>query len=146
MIDVGIGIFVPRVTPYRHCPRRSRCLPNTQKHRARFVYRSPHQDEINRVRKRQTTHQFKRRQAERRWKIEGLFAEGKQYHNLRRTRYRGLSKVQIQFFLVAIALNCNRAVNALHLLFNMLARVFGQRFEKNLIPTHSIHRQTLATN
>jgi transposase len=43
----------------RQCPIRLSCLPEKHRHRARFVYRSPHQDEIDRVKKRQTTPHFK---------------------------------------------------------------------------------------
>ena len=80
-------------------------------HRARFVYRSPHQDEIDKVRKRQTTPTFKKRLIERKWKVEGLFGEAKENHCLRRVKYRGLAKVQIQFFMIALAQNVKRRVN-----------------------------------
>ena len=92
----------------RACPIASRCLPDNLKFRARFVYRGIHQDEVEAVRRRQRTATFRQRLVERKWKIEGLFGEAKQNHSLRRARYRGLSKVQIQFFMTAIALNCKR--------------------------------------
>ena len=44
------------------------------------------------------------------WKIEGLFAEAKQYHGLARAKYRGRQKVQIQAYLSAIAQNLKRLV------------------------------------
>ncbi len=95
----------------RHCPMSSSCLPDSQKFRARFVYRGIHQDEVEAVRRRQSTATFRQRLVERKWKIEGLFGEAKQNHSLRRARYRGLPKVQIQFFMIAIALNCKRVIN-----------------------------------
>ena len=94
----------------RSCPRQSRCLPDNQKQRARFIYRSPQQQEINRVRKRQTTPAFTNKMREQRWKIEGLFAEAKQFHGLKRVRFRGLSKVQIQAYMTAITQNLKRLV------------------------------------
>lgn len=94
----------------RNCPIKSSCLPDCQKFRARFVYRGVHQDEVEAVRRRQNTTAFRKRQTERKWKIEGLFGEAKQNHSMRRTRYRGLSKVQIQFYMIAIALNCKRVI------------------------------------
>ncbi len=94
----------------QHCTRSTSCLPDGQKFRARFVYRGIHQDEVEAVRRRQSTAKFRQRLVERKWKIEGLFGEAKQNHSMRRTRYRGLSKVQIQFFMTAIALNCKRVV------------------------------------
>ena len=94
----------------RDCPMSGSCLPDNQKFRARFVYRGIYQDEVEAVRRRQSTATFRQRLVERQWKIEGLFGEAKQNHGLRRARYRGLSKVQIQFFMIAIALNCKRVV------------------------------------
>ena len=94
----------------RHCPISQQCMPDSQKFRARFVYRGVHQDEVDAVRRRQSTAAFRERLTERKWKIEGLFGEAKQNHSLRRSRYRGLSKAQIQFYLIAIALNCKRVV------------------------------------
>jgi hypothetical protein len=110
----------------RHCPMSSTCLPDNQKFRARFVYRGTHQDELEAVRRRQSTATFRQRLVERKWKIEGLFGEAKQNHGLRRARYRGLSKVQIQFFMIAIALNCKRVVTIschLRLIRHFLRRV-----------------------
>ncbi len=94
----------------RRCPMSSSCLPDNQKFRARFVYRGIHQDEVEAVRRRQSTAAFRQRLVERKWKIEGLFGEGKENHGLRRARHRGLPNVQIQFLIIAIALNCKRVI------------------------------------
>lgn len=94
----------------RDCPERTHCLPENAKHRARFVYRSPHQHEIDRVRKRQNTQTFIRKMIHRRGSIEGLFAEAKQFHGLGRARYRRLERVSIQALMTAIAQNAKRAV------------------------------------
>ena len=53
---------------------------------------------------------FRMTLSERMWKIEGLFAEAKQNHNLSRAKYRGTSKVQIQAYLSAIVQNLKRLV------------------------------------
>ena len=53
----------------RKCAQQSDCLPDTQKHRARFVYRSPHQSEIDQVRKRQQTQAFIAKMIHRKWAI-----------------------------------------------------------------------------
>jgi transposase len=90
------------------CTLRSSCLPETQKNRSRFVYRSIHQSDIDRVRRRQDTKTFKARLIERAWKIEGLFGEAKDNHCLRRTKYRGLANAQIQFYLIALVQNLKR--------------------------------------
>lgn len=46
--------------------------------------------------------QFKKRLVERSWKIEGMFAEAKQNHRLRRAKFRNIQKFQIQVFMIAI--------------------------------------------
>lgn len=94
----------------KSCPLRNACLPESQKNRARFIYRSPHQDEIDKIKRRQKTNHFKQKLLERKWKIEGLFGEAKQNHCLRRARYRGLPKVQIQLYMTAITQNFKRLV------------------------------------
>jgi len=95
----------------RHCPKRAECLPENAQQRARFVYRSPHQPEIDQVRKRQKTSAFIGKMILRKWTIEGLFAEAKQFHGLLRARYRGLSKVSIQALMTAMAQNIKRIIN-----------------------------------
>ncbi|MEW8386916.1 MAG: transposase, partial [Candidatus Thiodiazotropha sp.] len=92
------------------CSLRSTCLPDSQKNRARFVYRSLHQSHIDRVRRRQSTRLFKTKLTERVWKVEGLFGEAKDNHCLRRTRYRGMANAQIQFYLTALTQNLKRVV------------------------------------
>lgn len=101
----------------RSCPVRDSCLPASQKHRARIMWRNPHQDEIDQVRSRQQTRHFKRKLIERRWKIEGLFAEAKANHCLKRAKYRGLKKTQIQFYMIAIVQNLKRLVTHVSFLF-----------------------------
>ena len=54
--------------------------------------------------------EFGQKLSVRMWKIEGLFAEAKQNHNLARAKYRGRPKVQIQAYLSAIAQNLKRLV------------------------------------
>ncbi len=109
----------------RSCSMSDQCLPDNQKYRARFVYRGLYQDEVEAVRRRQPTTAFAKRLIERKWKIEGIFGEAKQNHSMRLARYRGLSKVQIQFYLIAIAQNCKRVVACryhFHLIYLWLAR------------------------
>ena len=97
----------------RNCPLKTACLPESQHGRARFVYRGLHQDEIDRIRKRQGTVHFKSKLRERKWKIEGLFGEAKENHCMRRTKYRGLAKMQIQLYMTAIVQNVKRLVSRL---------------------------------
>ncbi|WP_455211869.1 transposase [Kaarinaea lacus] len=46
-------------------------------------------------------------------KLRGLFGEAKQNHNLRRARYRGFSKMQIQLYMIALVQNLERSVTVL---------------------------------
>jgi hypothetical protein len=94
----------------RQCPIRLSGLPEKHRHRARFVYRSPQQDEIDRIKKRPTTVHFKRKWSERHWKAEGVLGEAKGRHGLRRAKDRRQAKIQIQLSLTAITQNLKRLV------------------------------------
>ena len=111
----------------RECPQREACLPESAKQRARFVFRSVHQHEIDLVRRRQRTPTFGARMVERKWKIEGLFAEAKSYHSMRRAKYRGLQKVSIQALITAITQNLKRIVNH-HTLRQLLLLIEVSRY------------------
>jgi hypothetical protein len=50
---------------------------------------------------------------QRKTRIEGIFALGKELHGLRRTRLMGRWKVQIQLWLTAAVINLKRAIKAL---------------------------------
>ena len=50
---------------------------------------------------------------QRKTRIEGIFALGKELHGLRRTRLMGRWKVQIQLWLTATVINLKRAMKAL---------------------------------
>jgi transposase len=110
------------------CPLRKTCLPDKYQHRSRFIYRSPHQDEIDEIKLRQNTLHFKKKLAERMWKIEGLFAEAKQNHCLRRAKYRGVVKFQIQCYMIAMVQNFKRLIS---LFLCFLYSFFMQKELKN---------------
>lgn len=117
----------------QNCPLKSECLPDNYAHRARFIYRGLYQDEIDRIKKRQKTRHFKKKLIERKWKIEGLFAEAKDNHCLRRAKYRGLAKVQIQCYLIAMAQNFKRLIAFIFYLFLYLYLQSIQAVFKNEI-------------
>jgi|GEM_PF-1982708 len=48
---------------------------------------------------------------ERKWKIEGIFAEAKKNHGLQKAKYRGISKVQLQALMTASIQNIKRLVH-----------------------------------
>jgi hypothetical protein len=55
----------------------------------------------------------KRRLAERQIYIEGAFGLAKELHGLRRTRFKGRWRVQIQVWLTAAAMNIKKAVRSM---------------------------------
>ena len=54
----------------------------------------------------------KQRLTERKTYIEGTFGLAKELHGLRRTRFRGRRRVQIELWLTAAAMNIKQAVQA----------------------------------
>ena len=92
------------------------------------LYRNEHKAAIDRVRRRQSSPVFKQRMIERSWKIEGLFAEAKEWHGLRRAKCRGLKKVQIQAYLTGTAQNLKRLAVSLDFYFRWIRFQFIQRF------------------
>jgi hypothetical protein len=85
----------------------------------RFVLRSLDQDLFEEVQTQMRDPTFSEKMSERMWKIEGLFAEAKQNHNLSRAKYRGRCKVQIQAYLSAVAQSLNRLVCLVYYWFFM---------------------------
>ena len=55
----------------------------------------------------------KQRMVERKICVEGVFGLAKELHGLRRTRFRGRWRVQIQLWLTAAAMNIKRAVRTI---------------------------------
>ncbi len=90
--------------------------------------RNEHNAAIERVRRRQSSQVFKQRMIERSWKIEGLFAEAKERHGLRRAKYRGTKKMQIQAYLTGTVQNLKRLAVSLDFYFRWIRFWFTQRF------------------
>ncbi len=59
------------------CLYKTACLPESYKNRARFVYRSPYQDEIDKIRKRQGTAHFRKNSSSDDGKLKGCLARPK---------------------------------------------------------------------
>ncbi|MFK7826739.1 MAG: transposase [Oligoflexales bacterium] len=59
----------------------------------KIINRNQYEDYINRAKNHSKTKEFKIYGHERFWKMEGLFAEAKKNHCLRRAKYRGIEKV-----------------------------------------------------
>jgi len=89
------------------CPQRAACIGPTQSHRTLNV--SEHHDLLQARRREMQTDTFKQNQ-HRRNGIEGTQSELVRAYGLRQARYRGLSKVRLQNYLIGAACNLRRLV------------------------------------
>jgi transposase len=96
------------------CPFRAECFPKKPPGNIpglrKKIHLSIYQPIQDQIRLKERTPEFKANMTARMWKLEGLFAEAKNWHNLSRARYRGLSKMQIQAYLTASVQNVKRLV------------------------------------
>ncbi len=108
--------YVSSMAVCRGCALAANCSALTSKGAPykRYVYRSNDQDLFEQVQTQMQEPIFLDRTSERMWKIEGLFAEAKQNHNLSRAKYRSTSKVQIQAYFTAIVQNLKRLLFPLY--------------------------------
>jgi len=89
----------------RCCPLRSECVPAGQSHRTIVV--GQYHDLLQQRRRDQRTEQFKERMQQRN-AIEGTISELARAHGLRRSRYRGFAKVELQNLFIGTACNVKR--------------------------------------
>jgi len=86
-------------------------IKNRKRGMARCIFRSLNQDFYEEQMQRMKEPAFQDALRERMWKIEGINAEAKNLHGLKRARYRSLVKVQIQAYMVAVTQNLKRLAN-----------------------------------
>jgi transposase len=91
------------------CPFRMQCTPSG---RERSVGRSWGQEYVDRTEELLASPLGKQRLIERETYIEGAFGLAKELHGLRRTRFKGTWRVQIQLWLTAAAMNIKKAVRS----------------------------------
>jgi len=89
------------------CPFRPQCAPSG---RSRSLHRQLVQDLIEAARERVASPLGRRRLRERQVRVEGTFGLAKELHGLRRTRFKGTARVQIQLWMTAAVMNIKRAV------------------------------------
>jgi hypothetical protein len=87
------------------CPLRDQCVPPGQKHRSLTV--GEHHEFLQQRRQEQASEAFQQ-QMHRRNGIEGTLSELARGHGLRRSRYRGFGKVELQNLLIGTACNVKR--------------------------------------
>jgi transposase len=92
------------------CPFREQCTPSG---RERTVGRSWGQEFVDATGELMTSPLGYQRLVERKIYIEGAFGLAKELHGLRRTRFRGRWRVQIQVWLTAAAMNIKKAVRSM---------------------------------
>lgn len=96
------------------CPRAQSCLTEYEyRNRAKRFAVPDHYEIFATIAKQQEEPEFKKKLWERMWKMEGIFAEGKSFHGLRRARYRGRSKVQMQVYMISTVQNLKRLASSI---------------------------------
>ncbi len=109
------------------CQFRSRCTTSDRK----TLQISPHYDSLKRLRADAKTDSFRKLYRARAPVIEGVFAEEKQWHGLRRAWRRGLSNMLIQSLLIAAVVNFKRLAAlppGFRFALNTVRSVIGSRF------------------
>ncbi len=99
-------LYRARASICRMCPLRAQCTPGAKS--GRSVWRSLGQDYIERVRAYHSTSAYQKAVRKRQVWVEPLFAEGKQWHQMRRFRLRHLWRVNTEAFVIAAGQNLKR--------------------------------------
>lgn len=101
----------------RYCPLKSKCTRTP----ARSLYVTGYHGALANLRKDSRSTEFKALYRRRAPVIEGIFAEGKQWHGLARAWRRGLGKMRIQCLLISTVLNYKRLASVLPSLLSIIA-------------------------
>ncbi|HSF79862.1 MAG TPA: transposase [Anaerolineales bacterium] len=89
------------------CPVKGECPGSKSR---RHIFRSFHQEYINKVKAYHETEAYKKASRKRSVWVEPLFGETKDFHRLRRFRLRGLHKVNIERMMIAAGQNLKRLI------------------------------------
>ncbi|AEC17689.1 putative transposase [Gallibacterium anatis UMN179] len=118
----GYHTYKSNPTYCQTCPIRSQCTQNQKAERliTRHIYQDA-VDNANAVRVSRQGRKLYQRRAE---TVERSFADAKQHHGHRYARYRGLSKVQMQCFLAAMAQNIKKIALVVWAILSYLWRQF----------------------
>jgi len=102
------------------CPLKLKCT----KAERRSVKVSPHHGGLVKLRADSRTESFKKLYTSRAPVIEGVFAEAKQWHGLRRAWRRGLAKMRVQCLLIAAVINFKRLTAFILSLWSCFVTIF----------------------
>ena len=113
------------------CPLREACLnmKSMRTRNAKHIDVHIYHEDLERAMQVEGTEEFRQARGERQWKMEGLFAEAKNYHGLDRARYRSRSKMQIQAYMIAVVQNIKRLAASMPELTPLIAHL--RRFLEN---------------
>jgi transposase len=89
------------------CPVKEECTGSKS---GRHIFRSFHQEYIDKVKAYHETKAYKKAMRKRSVWVEPLFGEAKDFHRLRRFRLRGLQKVNIEGMMIAAGQNLKRLI------------------------------------
>ena len=93
----------------KDCPLKEKCFSDNNKKQNRKTVRiSIYQTIYNEVKNQSLTSEFVGKMRERMWKMEGIFAEAKSHHGMRKARYRGRGKLQTQVYIISTIQNLKR--------------------------------------
>jgi transposase len=100
----------------------------------RHIFRSFHQEFIDKVKAYHQTESYKKASRKRNLWVEPLLGEAKDFHRLRRFRLRGLRKVNIEGMIIAAGQNLKRLIKyRLERLFCFLRRLFFQSIPESVV-------------
>lgn len=103
------------------CPRMPICLTQSEQKVRGKRFALPHNRKLfSKVLDKQANPDFKKKLWQRMWKMEGVFAEAKSHHGMRRARYRGRAKMQIQVYMTSTVQNLKRLAASLILLVRLV--------------------------
>jgi transposase len=92
----------------KECKLRSLCTDSKDDRRVRHLI---YQSAINRAKEINETKLYRRLMSQRKHLIESLFGEAKEFHGLRRARFRGIKNVEFQVVWTATIQNIKRLLN-----------------------------------
>ncbi len=105
------------------CPIKHQCCPSAKR---RTISQTVYYKEYERLKKRLKTPEARRASIIRKTVSEGLFAEGKLYHGLRKFMTRGIDKAQKKSFMIASVQNLKRLIREMYRKTNKAAQIIEQ--------------------
>jgi transposase len=132
------AVYKSKTEDCKNCSVSKDCVASLRQYsqHIRHIYRSHNQSFFEIEQQRMQTPGFIKKMKERMWKIEGINAEAKNLHALKRAKYRGLSKVQIQAYMTGAVQNLKRLIHAT--IIDILHSIYNICSIKSLIISHGL--------